>query len=82
MAVIDDLIIAGFSIPQAQTVIADGLSSGGSSIDNLVAAGFTTTQAIQIDLYLTGTNGTLATADSLTSQGIWAGTQVAAIAEA
>ena len=82
MAVIDDLVASGFSIPQAQAVIDDGGTQGSIYRDELVAAGFTTTQAIEIDLFLTGTNGTLATADDLTAQGIWAGTQVPAIAEA
>ena len=82
MALIDDLVIAGFSIPQAQAVIDDVTTQGSTARDELVAAGFTYTQAVEIDLYLTGTDGTLATTSDLAAQGLWAGTQVPAIVEA
>jgi hypothetical protein len=82
MAVIDDLVSSGFSLPQAQAVLDDSVSQGQAFRDELVAAGFTYTQAVEIDLYFTGTVGTLATTSDLTTQGLWAGTQVPAIVEA
>lgn len=72
MAVIDDLIASGLSLPQAEAVIAEDTTS---NIDGLVAAGFTYTQAVGI----TGLDAGTATADNLTVQGLWAGTQVPAI---
>lgn len=75
MAVIDDLISSGLSLPQAQAVIT---ADGGNNTDGLVAAGFTYTQAVGI----TGLNAGTATADNLTVQGLWAGTQVPAITAA
>lgn len=72
MAVIDDLIASGLSLPQAEAVIAEDTTS---NIDGLVAAGFTYTQAVGI----TGLDAGTATANNLTVQGLWAGTQVPAI---
>jgi len=72
MAVIDDLIASGLSLPQAQAVIAEDTTA---NIDGLVSAGFTYTQALGI----TGLDAGTATADNLAVQGLWAGTQVPAI---
>lgn len=72
MAVLDDLIASGLSLPQAQAVVAEDTTA---NIDGLVSAGFTYTQALGI----TGLDAGTATADNLTVQGLWAGTQVPAI---
>lgn len=72
MAIIDDLIASGLSLPQAQAVVAEDSTA---NIDGLVSAGFTYTQALGI----TGLDAGTATADNLTVQGLWAGTQVPAI---
>lgn len=72
MAIIDDLIASGLSLSQAQAVIAEDTTA---NIDGLVSAGFTYTQALGI----TGLDAGTATADNLTVQGLWAGTQVPAI---
>ena len=72
MAVLDDLIASGLSLPQAQAVVAEDTTA---NIDGLVSAGFTYTQALGI----TGLDAGTATANNLTVQGLWAGTQVPAI---
>ena len=72
MAVIDDLIASGLSLPQAQAVIAEDSTA---NIDGLVSSGFTYTQALGI----TGLDAATATANNLVVQGLWAGTQVPAI---
>lgn len=72
MAVLDDLIASGLSLPQAQAVVAEDTTA---NIDGLVSAGFTYTQALGI----TGLDAGTATSDNLTVQGLWAGTQVPAI---
>lgn len=72
MAVIDDLIASGLSLPQAQAVVAEDSTA---NIDGLVSSGFTYTQALGI----TGLDAGTATSDNLTVQGLWAGTQVPAI---
>lgn len=72
MAIIDDLIASGLSLPQAQAVIAEDTTA---NIDGLVSAGFTYTQALGI----TGLDAGSATANNLVVQGLWAGTQVPAI---
>jgi len=72
MAVLDDLIASGLSLPQAQAVVAEDTTA---NIDGLVSAGFTYTQALGI----TGLDAGTATADNLTVQGLWVGTQVPAI---
>jgi hypothetical protein len=72
MAVIDDLIASGLSLPQAQAVVAEDSTA---NIDGLVSAGFTYTQALGI----TGLDAGTATASNLVVQGLWAGTQVPAI---
>lgn len=72
MAVIDDLIASGLSLPQAQAVVAEDTTA---NIDGLVSAGFTYTQALGI----TGLDAGSATANNLVVQGLWAGTQVPAI---
>jgi hypothetical protein len=72
MAVIDDLIASGLSLPQAQAVVAEDSTA---NIDGLVSAGFTYTQALGI----TGLDAGTATANNLVVQGLWAGTQVPAI---
>lgn len=75
MAILDDLIASGLSLPQAQAVVA---ADSGNHTDELVAAGFTYTEAVGI----TGLNAGTATANNLTVQGLWAGTQVPAITAA
>ena len=72
MAVIDDLIASGLSLPQAQAVVAEDTTA---NIDGLVSAGFTYTQALGI----TGLDAGTDTANNLVVQGLWAGTQVPAI---
>lgn len=72
MAVLDDLVASGLSLPQAQAVVAEDTTA---NIDGLVSAGFTYTQALGI----TGLDAGTATTDNLTVQGLWAGTQVPAI---
>lgn len=72
MAVIDDLIASGLSLPQAEAVIAEDTTA---NIDGLVSAGFTYTQALGI----TGLDAGTDTANNLVVQGLWAGTQVPAI---
>ena len=72
MAVIDDLIASGLSLPPAQAVVAEDSTA---NIDGLVSAGFTYTQALGI----TGLDAGTATANNLVVQGLWAGTQVPAI---
>lgn len=76
MALIDDLVSSGLSLPQAQAVIAE--DANGNNVDGLVAAGFTYTQALGIADY--DNNGkTAAQANNMVVQGLWAGTQVPAI---
>ena len=72
MAVLDDLIASGLSLPQAQAVVAEDTTA---NINGLVSAGFTYTQALGI----TGLDAGTATANNLVVQGLWAGTQVPAI---
>ena len=72
MAVLDDLIASGLSLPQAQAVVAEDTTA---NINGLVSAGFTYTQALGI----TGLDAGTATANNLAVQGLWAGTQVPAI---
>ena len=76
MAIIDDLISSGLSLPQAQAVITEDLTA--NNTDGLVAAGFTYTQALAIADY--DNNGkTAAQANNMAVQGLWVGTQVPAI---
>lgn len=75
MAILDDLIASGLSLPQAQAVVAEDTTA---NINDLVSAGFTYTQALGI----TGLDAGTATANNLTVQGLWAGTQVPAITAA
>ena len=75
MAIIDDLIASGLSLPQAQQVILEDTTS---NIDGLVIAGFSYVEAVAIAALDAGT-GTQA---NLAAQGAWAGTQVPAIAAA
>jgi hypothetical protein len=75
MAVIDDLIASGLSLPQAQAVIAEDTTN---AINALVTAGFSYTQALGIS----GLDAGTATANNLVVQGLWAGTQVPAITAA
>jgi hypothetical protein len=75
MAIIDDLISSGLSLPQAQQVILEDTTN---VVDGLVAAGFSPTAAAAMAAVDAGTsNGA-----SLVEQGIWAGTQVPAIVAA
>lgn len=75
MAIIDDLVSSGLSLAQAQQVIAE--DTNGDNTANLVAAGFSTTQAIGIHAY--DASKTTANADNLSQQGIWSGPQLTAI---
>jgi hypothetical protein len=75
MAIIDDLISSGLSLPQAQQVILEDTTN---AVNGLVTAGFTYTQALAIAGVDAGTSNGAA----LASQGIWAGTQVPAITAA
>lgn len=75
MAIIDDLIASGLSLPQAQQVILEDTTS---NLDGLVAAGFSYTEALAI----TGLDAGTATGANLVTQGAWAGTQLPAITAA
>lgn len=75
MAIIDDLIASGLSLPQAQQVIAEDTTA---NIDGLVTAGFSYVEALAI----TGLDAGTATQANLVTQGAWAGTQVPAIVAA
>jgi len=75
MAIIDDLISSGLSLPQAQQVILEDTTN---AVDGLVAAGFSPTAAAAI----AGLDAGTATDVALVQQGIWAGTQVPAITAA
>jgi hypothetical protein len=76
MAIIDDLIASGLSLPQAQQVIAE--DSIGNNVDGLVAAGFSYTEALAMNDY--DANGkTAAQLNNIVIQGAWAGQQLTAI---
>lgn len=75
MAIIDDLVASGLSLAQAQQVIAE--DTIGDNTANLVAAGFTTTQAQAIHAY--DVSKTSANADNIVQQGVWFGPQLTAI---
>ena len=75
MAIIDDLISSGLSLPQAQAVILEDTTN---NLDGLVSAGFTYTQALGI----VGLDAGSATSNNLVVQGLWSGTQVPAIVAA
>jgi hypothetical protein len=75
MAVIDDLVASGLSLPQAQAVITEDLT--GDARDALVAAGFTISQAEAMHAY--DADKTAANLDVIAQQGIWVGTQLPAI---
>jgi len=76
MAIIDDLVAAGLSIPQANAVIAEDAS--GTAVDALVAAGFSYTEALAMNDY--DNNGrTAAQLNNIVVQGAWAGNQLTAI---
>ncbi len=75
MAVIDDLIASGLSLPQAQQVVLEDTTS---NIDGLVIAGFSYVEALAITTLDAGTD----TQANLAAQGAWAGTQVPAIVAA
>ena len=76
MAIIDDLVAAGLSIPQANAVIAEDAT--GNGVDALVAAGFSYTEALAMNDY--DNNGkTAAQLNNIVVQGAWAGNQLTAI---
>lgn len=75
MALIDDLVSSGMSLPQAQAVIDE--DTIGDNTDGLVAAGFSTTQAQAIHAY--DANKTAANLDVIVQQGIWATTALPAV---
>lgn len=76
MAVIDDLVASGFSIPQAQAVV--DLNVGAATTVDLVVAGFSSTQATDIAALNAGS----VTSNQLVVDGLWFGTQVPAIVDA
>ena len=76
MAVIDDLVASGFSIPQAEAVV--GLNVGTATTVDLVVAGFSSTQATDIAALNAGS----ITSNQLVVDGLWFGTQVPAIVAA
>lgn len=75
MAVLDDLVASGLSLPQAQAVVAEDSTS--DARDAMVAAGFTYSQAEAMHAY--DVSKTAANLDVIVQQGIWAGTQLPAI---
>lgn len=75
MAIIDDLISSGLSLPQAQQVI---LEDSTPNIDGLVTAGFSYVEALAI----VGIDAGSGTQANLAQQGAWAGTQIPAIVAA
>lgn len=76
MAVKDDLVASGLSVPQAETVIAFNATT--ATVADLVAVGFSSIQAADISELNAGTK----TSDQLVQDGLWFGTQVPAIAAA
>lgn len=76
MAVIDDLVASGFSVPQAQTIVA--VDAGTATAVDLVVAGFSSTQASNIVALDAGT----ITSNQLVVNGMWFGTQVPAVVAA
>jgi hypothetical protein len=76
MAVIDDLVASGFSIPQAEAVV--GLNVSTATTVDLVVAGFSSTQATDIAALNAGS----ITSNQLVVDGLWFGTQVPAIVAA
>lgn len=76
MAVIDDLVASGFSVPQAQTIVA--VDAGTATAVDLVIAGFSSTQASNIVALDAGS----ITSNQLVVNGMWAGTQVPAVVAA
>jgi orotate phosphoribosyltransferase len=78
MAIIDDLVASGLSLPQAQQVIAEDTNVGGTNTDGLVAAGFSVTEALAFVDY--DNNGkTAAQLNNIVIQGAWSGQQLTAI---
>lgn len=78
MAIIDDLIAAGLSLPQAQQIIAEDANIGASNTDGLVAAGFSITEALAFVDY--DNNGkTAAQLNNIVIQGAASGQQLTAI---
>ena len=75
MALIDDLVSSGLTLPQAQAVIDE--DTIGDNTDGLVIAGFSVTQAQAIHAY--DANKTAANLDVIVQQGIWATTTLPAI---
>jgi len=75
MALIDDLVSSGMSLPQAQAVIDE--DTNGDNTNGLVTAGFSVTQAQAIHAY--DVNKTAANLDVMVQQGIWATTAMPAI---
>lgn len=70
MSLLNDLAVAGYTAPQIAAI--QGAAYGGSNWANLVAAGFTTAQALQIQADNTPNDD----GNALVQQGLWAGTQV------
>ena len=69
MTVLTDLALAGFSTPQIEAIQNVGVTPA-----DLVAAGFTTAQALQIIADLTPADG-----NGYVQQGLWFGTQAPAL---
>jgi len=76
MAVIDDLVASGFSIPQAQTIV--NVDAGTATAVDFVVAGFSSTQASDI----VALNAGSINSNQLVVDGLWFGTQVPAIVAA
>ena len=70
MSLLDDLAVAGYTAPQIAAI--QGAAYGGGRYADLVAAGFSTAQALQIEADLTVPD----TGNGFVQQGLWAGTQV------
>jgi hypothetical protein len=79
MAIIDDLIASGLSLPQAQQVILE--DSTGSNLNGLVTAGFSVTEA-QAMLDYDNNGKTAAQLNNIVIQGAASGQQIAAIKSA
>jgi hypothetical protein len=70
MSLLSDLAEAGYSAPQIAAI--QGAAYGGDNWANLVAAGFSTAQALQIQADSTPDDS----GNGFVQQGLWFGTQV------
>ena len=70
MSLVNNLAIAGYTTPQIAAI--QGAAFGGNNWSDLVAAGFSTAQALQIQADSTPSDS----GNGFVQQGLWFGTQV------